>query len=108
MKMKCDASAFVAAVPPRPPPRGRPRRTLSLSLDPYMRGRMSDAKSYATPVAVGGVMGAGTVGAVVASRDAGFKPGDIVLGFGGWQEYAAQPGKDLRKLDPALAPISTA
>jgi NADPH-dependent curcumin reductase CurA len=83
-------------------------RTLFLSLDPYMRGRMSDAKSYATPVAIGGVMGGGTVGAVVASRHQNFKPGDIVLGSGGWQDYAALPAKDLRKLDPSQAPVSTA
>jgi NADPH-dependent curcumin reductase CurA len=83
-------------------------RTLFLSLDPYMRGRMSDAKSYATPVALGAVMGGGTVGEVVASRDGGFKPGDIALGAAGWQDYAAQPARDLRKLDPAVAPVSTA
>jgi NADPH-dependent curcumin reductase CurA len=83
-------------------------RTLFLSLDPYMRGRMSAAKSYADPVPVGGVMGGGTVGEVVASRDANFKKGDIVLGFGGWRDYAALPGRSLRKLDPSLAPVSTA
>lgn len=83
-------------------------RTLYLSLDPYMRGRMSAARSYAKPVEVGGVMGGGTVGEVVASRDPAFKAGDTVLGFGGWQDYAVQPAKGLRKLDPSLAPLSTA
>jgi NADPH-dependent curcumin reductase CurA len=83
-------------------------RTRFLSLDPYMRGRMSAARSYAQPVPVGGVMGGGTVGEVVASRDPAFKAGDTVLGFGGWQDYAVQPGKSLRKLDPSLAPVSTA
>jgi NADPH-dependent curcumin reductase CurA len=83
-------------------------RTLFLSLDPYMRGRMSAARSYAKPVEVGGVMGGGTVGEVVASRDPAFKAGDAVLGAGGWQDFAAQPAKGLRKLDPSLAPLSTA
>src|SRR5579863_5597110 len=66
-------------------------RTRYLSLDPYMRGRMSDAPSYAPPVKVGGLMVGGTVGEVVASNDAGFQPGDVVLGYGGWQSYAVQP-----------------
>jgi NADPH-dependent curcumin reductase CurA len=83
-------------------------RTLWLSLDPYMRGRISDAPSYASPVAVGGVMVGGTVGAVVSSRDPAFSPGEIVLGSGGWRQYAALPGRSLRKLDPALAPVSSA
>jgi NADPH-dependent curcumin reductase CurA len=73
-----------------------------------MRGRMSDAKSYATPVAVGGVMGGGTVGTVEASRDPRFKPGDVVVGPGAWQDYAALAGINLLKVDPALAPVSTA
>ena len=63
-------------------------RTLYLSLDPYMRGRMSAAKSYAKPVAVGQVMVGGTVGEVVASRNPNYAVGDIVLGYGGWQDYA--------------------
>jgi NADPH-dependent curcumin reductase len=83
-------------------------RTLYLSLDPYMRGRMSDAKSYSAPVPIGGVMVGRTIGEVVASRDLGFAAGDIVLGFGNWQDYATLRGKTLRKLDPALAPVTTA
>ncbi|HLJ60925.1 MAG TPA: NADP-dependent oxidoreductase [bacterium] len=83
-------------------------RTLWLSLDPYMRGRMSDKKSYARPVPIGGVMVGGTVARVVATRDPGFAVGDIVVGSGGWQDYAVLPGRGLRKLDPTLAPISTA
>jgi hypothetical protein len=82
-------------------------RTLFLSLDPYMRGRMSDAKSYATPVAIGGVMTGQTVSRVIASRDSRFNEGDIVLGYSGWQDYAVLPGKTLRRLDPAAAPLST-
>src|SRR5882757_8528168 len=60
-------------------------RTLYLSLDPYMRGRMNAAKSYAKPAAVGEPMVGGTVGEVVASRHPRYAVGDIVLGFGGWQ-----------------------
>lgn len=83
-------------------------RTLLLSLDPYMRGRMRAGRSYVEPVHVGGVMGGGTVGEVVVSRDPAFRPGDVVLGSGGWQDYAALPAKSLRKLDPSVAPVSTA
>lgn len=83
-------------------------KTLWLSLDPYMRGRMNDTKSYAKPVEIGGVMEAGTVGEVVASNSDRFKPGDIVQGQGGWQEYFVLPAKALRKIDPAAAPIQTA
>jgi NADPH-dependent curcumin reductase CurA len=83
-------------------------RTQYLSLDPYMRGRMSDAPSYAPPVAVGGLMVGGTVGEVVSSNDPGFKPGEIVLAYTGWQQYGAQTAGWLRKLDPDQAPVTTA
>jgi len=83
-------------------------RTLFLSLDPYMRGRMSDAKSYAEPVPIGGVMEGGAVSEVIASQNPAFKPGDIVLGRTGWQTHALSDGKALRKVDSSLAPISTA
>jgi NADPH-dependent curcumin reductase len=83
-------------------------RILYLSLDPYMRGRMSAAKSYAKPAVVGEPMVGGTVGEIVKSRNAKFSPGDIVVGRGGWQEYALSSGAGLRKLDPAAAPVSTA
>jgi NADPH-dependent curcumin reductase CurA len=79
-----------------------------LSLDPYMRGRMSAAKSYAKPVSVGATMVGGTVGEVVVSHYSKLAPGDIVLGYGGWQDYAVANGVGLRKLDPAAAPVSTA
>jgi NADPH-dependent curcumin reductase len=79
-----------------------------LSLDPYMRGRMSDAKSYAAPQVLGEVMGGGTVGEVVESRHSGFGPGDKVVGMGGWQEFAAvdaaQPGA-LRKVETTQVPL---
>jgi NADPH-dependent curcumin reductase len=80
-----------------------------LSLDPYMRGRMNDAKSYAAPQPLGQVMQGGTVGEVVESRSPKFKPGDKVVGMGGWQEYsvaaADQPGA-LRKVDTTHVPLS--
>ena len=75
-------------------------RALYLSLDPYMRGRMSAARSYAKPVEVGEVMEGGTVSQVEASRHKGFTAGDVVLSRAGWQEYAISDGAGLRKLDP--------
>jgi NADPH-dependent curcumin reductase CurA len=83
-------------------------RIIYLSLDPYMRGRMSAAKSYATPAAIGHPMVGGTVGEIVKSRNPKYSVGDIVLGYGGWQEYALSNGAGLRKLDPTAAPVSTA
>jgi NADPH-dependent curcumin reductase CurA len=83
-------------------------RTLFLSLDPYMRGRMSDAKSYAAPVPIGGVMEGGAVSEVIASNNPKFAVGDIVLGRTGWQTHSLSDGASLRKVDPSLAPISTA
>jgi NADPH-dependent curcumin reductase CurA len=81
-------------------------RTLWLSLDPYMRGRMSDAPSYAAPVPVGGVMEGGAVSEVIASSNDAYAVGDIVFGQTGWQTHAVSSGKGLRKLDPKAAPIS--
>lgn len=80
-----------------------------MSLDPYMRGRMNDSKSYAVPQALGEVMGGGTAGEVVQSRSPKFQPGDQVVGMGGWQQYsvvnADQPGA-LRKVDTTHVPLS--
>ena len=80
-----------------------------LSLDPYMRGRMNDAKSYAVPQELDKVMGGGTVGEVVESKHPNYKPGDKVVGMGGWQQYvvvdAAAPGV-LRKVDTSRIPLS--
>jgi len=73
-------------------------RTLYLSLDPYMRGRMSDGPSYAAPVAIGEVMVGGTVSRVEASQHQDFKVGDLALGYVGWQDYALSDGKGLSKL----------
>jgi hypothetical protein len=79
-----------------------------LSLDPYMRGRMSAAKSYAAPVEIGTVMEGGTVAQVLESRHPDFAAGDVVLSHSGWQTHAVADGKTLRKLDPAAAPVTTA
>jgi NADPH-dependent curcumin reductase CurA len=78
-------------------------RSVYLSLDPYMRGRMSDAPSYAAPVQINDVMTGGVVSRVVDSKHADFKPGDWVLGMGGWQDYSVGEGKALRKLEGSIA-----
>ncbi len=83
-------------------------RTRYLSLDPYMRGRMSDAPSYAPPVKVGGLMVGGTVGEVVESNDPGLAPGDVVLAYTGWQQYGVANASHVRKLEPGQAPVTTA
>jgi len=83
-------------------------RTELLSLDPYMRGRMSDAPSYAAPVEIGGVIVGGTVAEVVDSRIEGFKAGDKVLSFNGWQDYALSDGKGVVKLDASSMRLSWA
>jgi NADPH-dependent curcumin reductase len=83
-------------------------KTLWLSLDPYMRGRMSAAKSYAKPVDIDGVMEGGTVSQVVASHHPKFAVGDIVGSRAGWQEFFASDGTGLQRLDPARAPVQTA
>ncbi len=83
-------------------------RTIYLSVDPYMRGRMSEVKSYAPSVEIGGVMVGGGVGQVVESNHPQFQAGDYVVGMLGWQQYAAADGKGLRKLDPRAAPLAAA
>ena len=77
-------------------------RTEFLSLDPYMRGRMSDAPSYAAPVEIGGVMVGGTVAQVVESNLEGFDAGDYVLSFNGWQDYALSDGAGVNLLGKEL------
>ena len=83
-------------------------RTLYLSVDPYMRSRISGIKTYADPVDIGQVMVGGTVGQVVQSKNSQFAPNDILEGYWGWQEYAVSNGDRLRKLDRSVAPVSTA
>ena len=92
---------------PALPPGGLLLRVLYLSLDPYMRGRMDDRKSYAKPVSLGAVMAGESVCEVMASDRPGYAAGDIVLAHTGWRTHAAWQGAALRKLDPALAPITT-
>ncbi|CAN5655108.1 NADP-dependent oxidoreductase [soil metagenome] len=82
-------------------------RTRYLSVDPYMRGRMSDRKSYVAPFAVKEVMNGGVVGEVIESRAAAFKPGDIVTGQLAWQLYSVARAGELREVDPNL-PVTTA
>jgi NADPH-dependent curcumin reductase len=83
-------------------------RTIYLSLDPYMRGRIGEARSYAPSVDVGQVIVGGTVSQVLGSNHPEWAPGDFVVGYGGWQAYSISNGADLRKLDPKEAPISYA
>lgn len=88
---------------PQPGPDQMLLRTVYLSLDPYMRGRMSDAPSYAAPVAVGAVMEGGTVARVVTSHVKGYAAGDWVLCYNGWQDYALSDGKGVTALGSAPA-----
>jgi leukotriene B4 12-hydroxydehydrogenase/15-oxo-prostaglandin 13-reductase len=83
-------------------------RALYLSVDPYMRGRISGMKSYAAPVEIGGTIVGGGVAEVVESKNPDYAAGDIVDIYMGWQEYAISNGRGLRKLDPSIAPVSTA
>lgn len=83
-------------------------QVLWLSLDPYMRGRMDDVKSYAAPVALGDVMEGGTVARVIESKSTRFAVGDIVEGRLGWQTHGVAKDNEIRKLDPSLAPPQTA
>ena len=89
------ADNFEAADAPIPSPKDGEvlRRTLYSSLDPYMRGRMSDAPSYAPPVNLGEVMCGHTVSEVVESRHPAFSRGDVVAGYDGWQQYARRTGQ---------------
>ena len=83
-------------------------RTIYLSVDPYMRGRMRDAESYAEPWDVGDPLRGDVVGEVVASNGGGFSEGEYVTGTLEWADFATAPGTDLRPVDPDLAPLSTA
>jgi NADPH-dependent curcumin reductase CurA len=82
-------------------------RNAYLSVDPYMRGRMSAAKSYVAPFELGKAMQGGAVGEVVASEAEGISAGDHVLHFGGWREYATIDAQQAVKVDPEAAPLST-
>ena len=82
-------------------------KTMWLSLDPYMRGRMNDAKSYADPVQIGSPMVGGAVAKVIESRSPMYSKNDIVEGRIGWQKYAVSSGIELRTIDQSLGPIQT-
>ena len=103
-----DNFRVVETEEPDNPDRGLLLKTLWLSLDPYMRGLMSEGESYTASLGVGEVMDGGTVSQVLASKLDGFAAGDLVVGYTGWQEYGQSDGTGLRKIDPRLAPISTA
>jgi NADPH-dependent curcumin reductase len=99
---------LVEAPVPQPGPGQMLLRTLYLSLDPYMRGRMNAGPSYVPPVEINHVMGGGTVSRVEESHVAQFQPGDVVEAYTGWEDYALSDGRGVRKLDPNLAPVTTA
>jgi len=92
---------------PKPGPGQMLVQNLFLSLDPYMRGRMNDTKSYAAKVEIGQVMVGGTVGKVVESNNPKFKPGDHVVAMLGWQQFGLSDGTGVNKVDPNLVPLST-
>jgi NADPH-dependent curcumin reductase len=104
---RAEAAHFklVSGEAPTPGPGQILVRHLYLSLDPYMRGRMDDSKSYAKPQELGVVMGGGTVGEVVVSNNPAFKVGDKVVGMGGWQNYSVSSGGDVRIVDASRIPI---
>lgn len=83
-------------------------KTVYLSVDPYMRGRITGVRTYADPVHVGELMVGGTVGQVIESRDPSLQPGDYVVGAWGWQDHVTAPAAYVRKLNPEVAPVSTA
>jgi NADPH-dependent curcumin reductase CurA len=101
-----DNFAVVEADVPEPRDGELLVRVHYLSLDPYMRGRMNDAKSYAAKVEIGDVMVGGTVGEVVSSKHPGFSPGDFVAANLGWQEYGVTNGAGVYKVDPTRVALS--
>ena len=103
--------AVESAPLPQPGPEQVLLRTLFLSLDPYLRGRMGSSASHSSsrpPVDIGAVMEGGTVAQVVSSPDPALRPGDFVAAMGGWQQYSLAAPSTLRRLDPDRAPLSTA
>ncbi|MFD2078313.1 hypothetical protein SAMN05421678_114146 [Actinopolymorpha cephalotaxi] len=98
---------LVEATVPDPGPGQVLVRNVVMSVDPYMRGRMNDVKSYVPPFQVGAPLDGGAIGEVVASQADGLRPGDLVLHGLGWREYAVVDAAAARKVDPDLAPLST-
>jgi NADPH-dependent curcumin reductase CurA len=103
-----DNFKMVAAPVPQPGDGEVLVRTLYLSVDPYMRGRMNDRKSYVAPFALGEVISGGAVAEVMESRLDAFRPGDIVTGMLPWQLYSVVTEKEVRKIDSTLAPVTAA
>lgn len=83
-------------------------RTRFISVDPYMRGRMNDRKSYVPPFQLNEILTGGVVGEVVESKSNNFSKGDVVVGNLGWQDFSIAPEKEVRRIDPDIAPVSTA
>jgi NADPH-dependent curcumin reductase len=105
---EADNFRFEPVTMPALPPGGVLLRVLFVSLDPYMRGRMDAAESYAKPAEIGDVMPGAGVAEVIASDHPGYAQGEIVLAPTGWRTHAASNGVGLRKLDTVLAPVTTA
>ena len=103
-------SDFTLVQAPLPPPQPGEAvvKTSYLSVDPYMRGRITGVRTYADPVNIGDVMVGAAVGEVIESRDPSLQPGDFVAGYWGWQDHAVARAAWLQKLDPQIAPVSTA
>ncbi|MFE9690001.1 NADP-dependent oxidoreductase [Micromonospora sp. NPDC005806] len=101
-----DNFRLVTTEVPNPGPGQIVVRNQFMSVDPYMRGRMNDVKSYVPPFRLDAPLDGGAVGEVVASEADGFKPGDTVLHGLGWREYALLDATAARKVDPSLAPVS--
>ncbi|MDW3849137.1 NADP-dependent oxidoreductase [Micromonospora sp. BRA006-A] len=97
---------LVTSEVPTPGPGQVVVRNRFMSVDPYMRGRMNDVKSYVPPFALDAPLDGGAIGEVVAGEAGGVKPGDTVLHGLGWREYALVDAKGVRKVDPGLAPVT--
>jgi NADPH-dependent curcumin reductase CurA len=103
-----DTFQFVSSDIPEPREGQVLIRTLWLSVDPYMRGRMNDVKSYTPPFPVGEPIRGGGIGEVVASRHPAYRPGDLITGDLPWQLYALSDGRGIRPVDPNLRPVTAA
>ena len=105
-----DESCFKLVISeiPRPADGQVLLRTLFLSVDPYMRGRMNDRRSYVAPFQLNEVLTGGIVGEVVESKSSNFVEGNFVVGNFGWQDYSIADEKEVRKVNPEIAPVSTA
>jgi hypothetical protein len=102
-----DCFRLVEGPLPKPGPSEALVRVHYLSVDPYMRGQMDDARSYVEPTALNDVMPGDTVGEIVLSNDPKFQPGQFVHGYLGWQTHAVAPVSELAPIDPSKAPIAT-